>query len=108
MFSWIWNNELLSTEYWLQVRKPVEKNSYRRLFLPKSTANEYEPLDIEDLEQKLSEHMSAEKQWYYISDSFARPIAEEEVLHKQAYLLFYERILWYSYRLSWFFILYTW
>lgn len=97
----MWKCELANNDKcWFQVRKPVEKNSYRRLFLPKSKTDEFQPFNVEDLEQKLSEHKHAEKQWYYISDSFARPIPEEEVLHKQAYLLFYERILWYSYRLS--------
>ncbi|XKL60826.1 hypothetical protein PGB90_007883 [Kerria lacca] len=78
---------------YVKVRKPVEKNSYRRLFLPTTKSNQLGSINVDDLEEKISEHRNSECQWYYISDSYVRAISEEEVLNKQAYLLFYERIL---------------
>ena len=51
-----------------------------------------ESFSDEHMEKMLKELENEERQWYYISDSSVRPIAEEDVLRKQAYLLFYERI----------------
>lgn len=76
------------------MRKPVE-NSYRRLFLPKGSTHSFdlENFGIENLERRIEEDQSSPSAWYCISDSnVSRVMTEEQVLKREAYLLFYERI----------------
>lgn len=75
----------------LQVRN-TSKHSYRRLFLPDGTPVQSESFSDKHLERMMNELKDEDRQWYYISDSMVRSISEEDVLRKQAYLLFYERI----------------
>lgn len=75
-----------------QVRRTVNKNSYRKHFLLKNSSEDSDPVEKEKFEEVLNEHKNGEHQWYYISDSLVKPVSEQDVLRKQAYLLFYERI----------------
>ncbi|XP_065218839.1 ubiquitin carboxyl-terminal hydrolase 16/45 isoform X2 [Planococcus citri] len=80
---------------YVKARKPVEKNSYRRAFLPKSANNsvQLENLTFENIERKIEEDQSSSSTWYCISDSnVSKVTSEEQVLKREAYLLFYERI----------------
>lgn len=90
---------------YVKVRQPVKPGDPRWWFLPKS-ANIPAPGNGDgdgDSESDLSGYESGEAaapsidaptgKWYYVSDSLVSEVSEEKVLHAQAYLLFYERIL---------------
>ena len=38
---------------------------------------------------------AGDKRWFLVSDSHVSEVSEDRVLKSQAYLLFYERTLWY-------------
>ena len=51
-------------------------------------------VDEDDEEGEVKPSTAGEKRWFLVSDSHVSEVSEDRVLKSQAYLLFYERILW--------------
>ncbi|XP_011498809.1 PREDICTED: ubiquitin carboxyl-terminal hydrolase 45 [Ceratosolen solmsi marchali] len=92
---------------YVKSRAPLKPNDPRWSFLPSKdsfpsdeTSSESnldlkksETIDLEITDPKITEIQTPPGQWYYISDSRVQKVDEKTVLQKEAYLLFYERIL---------------
>ena len=51
-------------------------------------------MDEGEGEEEVKPSTAGDKRWFLVSDSHVSEISEDRVLKSQAYLLFYERILW--------------
>ena len=94
----------------VKVRSQDSNMDVDKFFAPPLTKTSDIPRLLESLRGKLSsyehcmvngDHSSAPKQegvkrWFHISDSCVSEVSEERVLKCQAYLLFYERSIWFD------------
>ena len=99
------------TYYFLKVRPANTSNrNISDFFSPPLSRAEDISRFLAELQQKSSskappaepevESLNQPRRWFHVSDTAVSEVTEEKVLKAQAYLLFYERILWYFVYLS--------
>ena len=99
------------TYYFLKVRPANTSNrNISDFFSPPLSRAEDISRFLAELRQKSSskappaepevESLNQPRRWFHVSDTAVSEVTEEKVLKAQAYLLFYERILWYFVYLS--------
>ncbi|XP_011305198.1 ubiquitin carboxyl-terminal hydrolase 45 [Fopius arisanus] len=78
---------------YVKARQPLQPDDPRWAFLPKARANDGEEVVEPERIDPQEKIQPPPGRWYYVSDSRVMEIDEASVLQREAYLLFYERIL---------------